>query len=93
MRLYCWSCKKWSEYCYGRWDNCYNCGSILSDDEGPNFEEGEDDVPSKSSTGKKKTTGAAGGGNKAVKEINDSNEKSTLGDLDALSALKSEMEK
>jgi len=55
------------------------------------FEEGEDDVPSR---GKKKTTGgAAGGANKAVKEINDSNEKSTLGDLDALSALKSEMEK
>ncbi|MBK9593337.1 MAG: 30S ribosomal protein S1, partial [Crocinitomicaceae bacterium] len=54
------------------------------------FEEGEDDVPAKSA-GKKKTT-TAGGANKAVKEINDSNEKSTLGDLDALSALKSTME-
>ena len=51
------------------------------------FEEGED-TPSK---GKKKSSSASAG-NKAVKEINDSNEKSTLGDLDALSALKSEME-
>jgi len=52
------------------------------------FEEGED-MPSK---GKKKPSTSASSGNKAVKEINDSNEKSTLGDLDALSALKSEME-
>lgn len=51
------------------------------------FEEG-DDTPSKA---KKKSTSTSTG-NKAVKEINDSNEKSTLGDLDALSALKSEME-
>jgi small subunit ribosomal protein S1 len=52
------------------------------------FEEGED-TPSK---GKKKPSSSASSGNKAVKEINDANEKSTLGDLDALSALKSEME-
>ncbi|MCG8576462.1 MAG: 30S ribosomal protein S1 [Flavobacteriales bacterium] len=48
------------------------------------FEAGED-KPSKSKK-------SSGGGSKAVKAINDSNEKSTLGDLDALSALKSEME-
>lgn len=47
------------------------------------FEEGEDKPKRKSS----------GGGSKAVDAINKSNEKSTLGDLDALSALKSEMEK
>jgi len=57
------------------------------------FEEGEDDIPSSSSAAKgKKKPSATGGANKAVKEINDSNEKSTLGDLDALSALKSTME-
>jgi small subunit ribosomal protein S1 len=50
------------------------------------FEEGED-----TPKGKKKSSSPSGG-NKAVKEINDANEKSTLGDLDALSALKSEME-
>lgn len=53
------------------------------------FEEGTDDEAPR---GKKKTTTGAGSQNKAVKEINDANEKSTLGDLDALSALKSEME-
>lgn len=54
------------------------------------FEEGQDDDAPRS---KKKTTSGTGSSqNKAVKEINDSNEKSTLGDLDALSALKSEME-
>jgi len=48
------------------------------------FEEGED----KPTTKRK----SSGGGSKAVDAINKSNEKSTLGDLDALSALKSEME-
>ncbi|MCB9223288.1 MAG: 30S ribosomal protein S1 [Crocinitomicaceae bacterium] len=47
------------------------------------FEEG-DDKPTKKK--------AAGAGNKAVDAVNQSNEKSTLGDLDALSALKEEME-
>jgi small subunit ribosomal protein S1 len=49
----------------------------------------------------KRSTGSTGGGNrkgggqtrKAVQAINDSSEKSTLGDLDALSALKEQMEK
>lgn len=49
----------------------------------------------------KRPSGSAGSGNrkgggqtrKAVKAINDSSEKSTLGDLDALSALKEQMEK
>ncbi|MGB1102027.1 MAG: 30S ribosomal protein S1 [Crocinitomicaceae bacterium] len=49
------------------------------------FEEGEDRP-----TAKKKTSR---GSNQAVDNINSSNEKSTLGDLDALSALKDEMEK
>ncbi|MDG1913358.1 MAG: 30S ribosomal protein S1 [Crocinitomix sp.] len=56
------------------------------------FEAGED----KPITKKKPSTGAAkktGSGNKAVNANNSSNEKATLGDLDALSALKSEMEK
>ncbi len=52
------------------------------------FEEGEDKPMTKSSGGKK----SSGGGSKAVAQVNSSNEKSTLGDLDALSALKSEME-
>lgn len=52
------------------------------------FEEGED----RPSTGAKKKSSKSGG-NQAVKAINNSNEKSTLGDLDALSALKDEMEK
>ncbi|MBD3636766.1 MAG: 30S ribosomal protein S1 [Crocinitomicaceae bacterium] len=51
------------------------------------FEEGEDKP-----TTKKKSTGKGKGGSKAVEQLNKSNEKSTLGDLDALSALKSEME-
>lgn len=51
------------------------------------FEEGEDKP-----TTKRKSSGAGKGGSKAVDAINKSNEKSTLGDLDALSALKSEME-
>ena len=54
------------------------------------FEEGEDKpTTSTTSSGSKKKSGS---GNKAVESINNSNEKSTLGDLDALSALKSEME-
>ena len=55
------------------------------------FEEGEDKpttkAPAKKSTAKKST-----GANKAVAAVNSNAEKSTLGDLDALSALKSEME-
>jgi small subunit ribosomal protein S1 len=61
------------------------------------FEEGEDERPTGASTTKKKASAsndkAATTGNKAVDAINSSNEKSTLGDLDALSALKTEMEK
>jgi len=61
------------------------------------FEEGEDERPTGASTTKKKAGAsndkAATTGNKAVDAINSSNEKSTLGDLDALSALKTEMEK
>ncbi len=56
------------------------------------FEAGEDKPIAK----KKPSTGAAkktGSGNKAVNANNSSNEKATLGDLDALTALKSEMEK
>ncbi len=54
------------------------------------FEEGEDRPTTKKSTG-----GSKKGGNtsNAVKNVNSSNEKSTLGDLDALSALKEKMEK
>ena len=61
------------------------------------FEEGEDERPTGTPTTKKKSSvsndKAATTGNKAVDAINSSNEKSTLGDLDALSALKTEMEK
>jgi small subunit ribosomal protein S1 len=61
------------------------------------FEEGEDERPTGTPTTKKKASvsndKAATTGNKAVDAINSSNEKSTLGDLDALSALKTEMEK
>ena len=52
------------------------------------FEEGEDKPTTKSKGGAKKS----GGGSKAVKANNATNEKSTLGDLDALANLKSEME-
>ncbi len=63
------------------------------------FEEGED-RPTASSTAAGKAGGAKKGGNagtgsatsQAVKAINSSSEKSTLGDLDALSALKKTME-
>lgn len=57
------------------------------------FEEGIDEKPAKSAGGKK--GGASGGGSatsQAVKANNQSNEKSTLGDLDALAALKEKME-
>jgi small subunit ribosomal protein S1 len=53
------------------------------------FEEGED-KPSASKGGKKSAGSAT---DQAVKAINQSSEKSTLGDLDALSALKEKMEK
>jgi len=60
------------------------------------FEEGIDEKPAKSSsTGGKKTTGGNNAGSatsQAVKAINQGNEKSTLGDLDALAALKEKME-
>ncbi|MDX1349954.1 MAG: 30S ribosomal protein S1 [Putridiphycobacter sp.] len=52
------------------------------------FEEGED-KPTTSKGGARKSSGGA---SSSVKANNDSNEKSTLGDLDALAALKSEME-
>jgi len=53
------------------------------------FEEGEDKPTIKS----KPARGGSRGGNSAVAAVNKSNnEKSTLGDLDALAALKSEME-
>ncbi len=51
------------------------------------FEEGEDKPTSKGGARK-----SSGGASSSVKANNDSNEKSTLGDLDALAALKSEME-
>jgi small subunit ribosomal protein S1 len=53
------------------------------------FEEGED-KPAAAKGGKKSTGSAT---DQAVKAINQSSEKSTLGDLDALSALKEKMEK
>ncbi len=52
------------------------------------FEEGEDKPTIKS----KPARGGSKGSNSAVNAVNKSNEKSTLGDLDALAALKSEME-
>lgn len=58
------------------------------------FEEGED-RPSSGKAGAKKSTSGTGGGSatsQAVKAINSSSEKSTLGDFDALSALKKTME-
>ncbi len=56
------------------------------------FEEGEDKAPAaaKSSTSKKATGGNTA---QAVKNLNQNTEKSTLGDLDALSALKAKMDK
>ena len=51
------------------------------------FEEGED-IPKK----KKSKPAASTGGNKAVKEANAKVEKTTLGDIDALAALKNQLE-
>jgi small subunit ribosomal protein S1 len=51
------------------------------------FEEGDDAKPSKSSGSN------SGSGSPSVKQINQSNEKSTLGDLDALAELKEKMER
>ena len=55
------------------------------------FEEG-DDRPAGGGA-KEKSSKGGGSSNKAVNTVNQSNEKSTLGDLDALSALKEKMEK
>jgi small subunit ribosomal protein S1 len=55
------------------------------------FEEGEDKPSASSNKGGKKSGGSAT--SQAVKAINQNTEKSTLGDLDALSALKEKMEK
>ncbi|HLW29793.1 MAG TPA: 30S ribosomal protein S1 [Brumimicrobium sp.] len=52
------------------------------------YEEGED----KPTTTKKTTKSSGGGSSKAISDINKSSEKSTLGDLDALAALKEKME-
>ena len=54
------------------------------------FEEGTDEKPAKG--GKKTSTGGGSETAQAVKANNQSNEKSTLGDLDALAALKEKME-
>lgn len=57
------------------------------------FEEGTDEKPAKSAGGKKGAAGNAGSAtSQAVKANNSGNEKSTLGDLDALAALKEKME-
>jgi len=52
------------------------------------FEEGED----KPTTTKRASGKKSGGSSKAVKDVNKGNEKSTLGDLDALAALKDKMD-
>lgn len=54
------------------------------------FEEGTDRPTTKSSGGGKRSGGAS---SQAVKNVNSSNEKSTLGDLDALAELKEKMDK
>jgi len=56
------------------------------------FEEGED-KPSTPKAGKKPVTSGGSSTDQAVKALNSSSEKSTLGDFDALSALKEKMEK
>jgi small subunit ribosomal protein S1 len=59
------------------------------------FEDGIDEKPVKSSAGGNKKSSGGNAGNatsQAVKAINQGNEKSTLGDLDALAALKEKME-
>jgi small subunit ribosomal protein S1 len=55
------------------------------------FEEGDDRPTTKTSTAKK--GGSGGNTSQAVKNVNSSNEKSTLGDLGALAQLKEKMEK
>ena len=55
------------------------------------FEEGEDRATAPS-TAKKATGGGGSSTAQQVKAINQNSEKSTLGDLDALSALKDKME-
>ncbi len=55
------------------------------------FEEGTDEKPAAKTGGKKGSTGGSST-SQAVKAVNQSNEKSTLGDLDALAALKEKME-
>ncbi len=54
------------------------------------FEDIEDNRPNKG--GGKSGGGSGGNSNSAVKKVNQSNEKSTLGDLDALTQLKNKME-
>lgn len=59
------------------------------------FEEGTDEKPAAKTAGGKRTSTSGGGGSataQAVKANNQNNEKSTLGDLDALAALKEKME-
>lgn len=57
------------------------------------FEDGTDEKTTKPAAGKKGSTAGAGSStSQAVKANNQSNEKSTLGDLDALAALKEKME-
>ncbi|HRP52020.1 MAG TPA: 30S ribosomal protein S1 [Fluviicola sp.] len=56
------------------------------------FEEGTEEKPAKASTAGKKAASGASSTSKAVQANNQSNEKSTLGDLDALAALKEKME-
>ena len=60
------------------------------------FEEGEDKPTASTAAkggGKKAASGGGSSTSQAVKAINQNTEKSTLGDLDALSALKEKMEK
>lgn len=56
------------------------------------FEDGTDEKTTKSPAGKKGAAGTGSSTSQAVKANNQSNEKSTLGDLDALAALKEKME-
>jgi small subunit ribosomal protein S1 len=57
------------------------------------FEEGTDEKESKPAANKGAKKGGGSNMSKAVKEVNSNVEKTTLGDLDALANLKSEMEK
>ncbi|HIP31177.1 MAG TPA: S1 RNA-binding domain-containing protein, partial [Crocinitomicaceae bacterium] len=56
------------------------------------FEDIEDNRPSKSSGGSKSSRPSGGNAGAAVKKVNQASEKSTLGDLDALTQLKNKME-